>query len=105
MHDASIFANSVGQREDSQYPIILYRCTGFEMRLTNCQRRRGNTAQSCGHEGDVGVECNVPDTSGCGKKSKELHNVRCDLFNVRGGFNCIGQNALCMRGMLNFSAR
>lgn len=95
----------MGCREKTLYISTTYRCNGFEMRLTNCQHRSGNAAQSCGHQGDVGVECNVPDTSDCGEQSTALYNVRCELSNVRGNAMCIGLHALCMGGMLNINVK
>ena len=34
---------------------------------------RGQEAEQCGHRGDVGVECNTPDTSQCSEHV--LYNV------------------------------
>ena len=48
---------------------ILYRCDGSEMKLGSCEHTTGRAAQSCGHEGDVGIECHVPDMSQCIEKS------------------------------------
>ena len=36
------------------------RCTGNEEYLMDCDKYTRSRAQSCGHQGDVSVTCNVP---------------------------------------------
>ena len=48
-------------------------CTGSESRIEDCGSMRGQEAEQCGHKGDVGVECNTPDTSQCSEHV--LYNV------------------------------
>ena len=44
------------------------RCKGTENYLADCEKDTGHRAQSCGHGGDVAVECNVPQP--CDEKDK-----------------------------------
>ena len=55
-------------------PFIGCSCTGTEERIEDCASTTGTQAEECGHERDVGIECNIPDTSQCSQDV--LHNVR-----------------------------
>ena len=49
------------------------------MTLGSCEHTAGRAAQSCGHEGDVGIECHVPDMSECIGKSV-TYQVRTNYY-------------------------
>ena len=46
-------------------------CTGRETRIGNCLK--STETQNCGHAQDVGLECNVPDSTTCLENT--LHHV------------------------------
>lgn len=48
-------------------------CTGTENRIEDCVSTTGRRAQRCGHQSDVGLECNTPATHQCSRYT--LHNV------------------------------
>ena len=51
----------------------MHRCTSSESELAECGCSTGRTAERCGHKGDIGVECNVPQEC-----SDVTHNVNVD---------------------------
>ena len=56
----------------------MYRCTGSESDLSECDCMTGSTAEDCGHRGDVGVECYVPQQC-----SNVTRNVNVYLYSTK----------------------
>ena len=60
----------------------MHRCTGGESELADCGCSTGRTAERCGHKGDVGVECHVPqqcNTGTCNDSCNDTCNVN-DIY-------------------------